>query len=117
MRILFRLFILNICILSTQTRASVLQKLASKASPVYVQPPRDKPRSGFGLAINPATLLFPWFEIQVGYVLTPNFRINVTPQLLTWAWNGDPFTASLFGGTISGSVDTNTNGSSNFLQT
>jgi len=89
---------------SSNSGSSSVETEVTKASPVYVQPLREKPRSKFSLAINPVTLLFPWIELQIGFALTPQFRLNVTPQLMTWAWGSDPFPGSVFGGTISGSV-------------
>lgn len=57
----------------------------------------------FSVAFNPVTALFPWAEIQLGFGFHPNFRLNITPQVITWGWGSARFDGALFGGTLSGS--------------
>ncbi|MDB5038902.1 MAG: hypothetical protein JWQ35_2430 [Bacteriovoracaceae bacterium] len=57
-------------------------------------------RFRLSLAINPITIFFPWIEFQIGLGFTPHFRLNITPQLMTW-WASGSSSGVVFGGTVS----------------
>ena len=82
---------------STFAEPTTPQNTRQEAQTTY----NDSPRR-FSLAINPVTLLFPWIELQIGMAFTSHFRLNLTPQLMTWGWGSNPYDGALYGGTISG---------------
>jgi hypothetical protein len=55
------------------------------------------------IAVNPVTLIFPWLELQLGFGITPRFRLNVTPQVMGWVWDDGDNSSFALGGTLSAS--------------
>ena len=90
-----RLLVLSMGVLATAPAFSAEQVLSSRS---------DDRDFRFSLAINPVTILFPWVELQFGLGFHPRFRLNLTPQIMTWAYGNDPFDGAVFGGTVSGTI-------------